>query len=295
MSVENLVSTGPLILAIPVAAAAGAVTFLSPCCLPLVPGYLSYITGMSGAGADRKAAAGTATAGTAAVAVTVEGAGAGEAGGGGGVTTATVAAPQDAVTTPKGRAVAGTALFIVGFSAVFAVYGLAVGGLGQLLRTHNTGLTQVLGAITIVLGLMFAGAFDRFSFAGRIFRPSARPRAGLAGAPLLGVMFGFGWSPCIGPTLTAVLTLSASSGTAARGAFLAFVYGLGLGVPFLIVAAAFQRAVNVLGFFRRNARMVSRIGGAFLVVVGILEVSGAWTSAIDWLHTHWFSSYVPPL
>jgi len=294
MSVENLVSTGPLILAIPVAAAAGAVTFLSPCCLPLVPGYLSYITGMSGAGADRKAAAGTATAGTAAVAVAVEGAGAGEAGGGG-VTTATVAAPRDAAATPKGRAVAGTALFIVGFSAVFAVYGLAVGGLGQLLRTHNTGLTQVLGAITIVLGLMFAGAFDRFSFAGRIFRPSARPRAGLAGAPLLGVMFGFGWSPCIGPTLTAVLTLSASSGTAARGAFLAFVYGLGLGVPFLIVAAAFQRAVNVLGFFRRNARMVSRIGGAFLVVVGILEVSGAWTSAIDWLHTHWFSSYVPPL
>ena len=291
MSVENLVSTGPLILAIPVAAAAGAVTFLSPCCLPLVPGYLSYITGMSGAGADRKAAAAAATAGTAAVAVAVEGAGEG----GGGVTTATVAAPQEPGAATKGRAVVGTALFIVGFSAVFAVYGLAVGGLGQLLRTHNTGLTQVLGAITIVLGLMFAGAFDRFSFAGRIFRPSARPRAGLAGAPLLGVMFGFGWSPCIGPTLTAVLTLSASSGTAARGAFLAFVYGLGLGVPFLIVAAAFQRAVNVLGFFRRNARMVSRIGGAFLVVVGVLEVSGAWTSAIDWLHTHWFSSYVPPL
>ena len=142
---------------------------------------------------------------------------------------------------------------------------------------------------------MFAGAFDRFSFAGRIFRPSARPRAGLAGAPLLGVMFGFGWSPCIGPTLTAVLTLSASSGTAARGAFLAFVYGLGLGVPFLIVAVAFQRAVTVLGFFRRNARLVSRIGGAMLVLVGALEVSGAWTSAIDWLHTHWFSSYVPPL
>jgi len=292
MSVENLVSTGPLILAIPVAAAAGAVTFLSPCCLPLVPGYLSYITGMSGAGAGGEAAGGTVAAaegpaaGTAAVAV--EGAG-------GGVTTATVAAPRGPARTPKGRAVAGTALFIVGFSAVFAVYGLTVGALGQLLRAHDTGLTQILGAITILLGLMFAGAFDRFSFAGRIFRPSARPRAGLAGAPLLGVMFGFGWSPCIGPTLTAVLTLSASSGTAARGAFLAFVYGLGLGIPFLIVAAAFQRAVNVLGFFRRNARLVSRIGGALLVLVGVLEVTGAWTSAIDWLHTHWFSSYVPPL
>jgi cytochrome c-type biogenesis protein len=142
---------------------------------------------------------------------------------------------------------------------------------------------------------MFAGAFDRFSFAGRIFRPAARPRAGLAGAPLLGVLFGVGWSPCIGPTLTAVLALSASSGTAARGAFLAFVYGLGLGIPFLIVAVAFQRVVNVLGFFRRNARMVSRIGGAMLVVVGILEVTGAWTSAINWLRANWFTSYHTPL
>jgi cytochrome c-type biogenesis protein len=285
MSVENLVSSGPLILAIPVAAAAGALTFLSPCCLPLVPGYLSYITGMSGAGGAAESAAVTG-GGTAAVAV---------AEGGGGVTTARVTASDAPGPAPTGRAVAGTALFVLGFSAVFAVYGLAFGGLGHLLRAHNTGLTQVLGVITILLGLMFAGAFDRFSFAGRIFRPSARPRAGLAGAPLLGVMFGFGWTPCIGPTLTAVLALSETSGTAARGAFLAFVYGLGLGVPFLIVAAAFQRAVNVLGFFRRNARLVSRIGGALLVVVGVLEVTGAWTSAIAWLHTHWLTSYSTPL
>jgi len=308
MSVENLVSSGPLLLAIPVAAAAGAVTFLSPCCLPLVPGYLSYITGMSGAGAHGGATRGAESA-------AAEGGGAGAAavavaeGGSGGVTIATVTtadAPGSAAAPstgglssppypPGGRAVAGTALFVLGFSAVFAVYGLAFGGLGHLLRAHNTGLTQVLGVITILLGLMFAGLFDRFTFAGRIFRPSARPRAGLAGAPLLGVMFGFGWSPCIGPTLTAVLALSETSGTAARGAFLAFVYGLGLGIPFLIVAAAFQRAVNVLGFFRRNARLVSRIGGALLVVVGVLEVTGAWTSAIAWLHTHWFGSYSSPL
>ncbi|MFY9999739.1 MAG: cytochrome c biogenesis protein CcdA, partial [Trebonia sp.] len=267
MSVENLVSSGPLILAIPVAAAAGALTFLSPCCLPLVPGYLSYITGMSGVGAEGAAVTG---GGTAAVAVAE--------GGSGGVTTATVTTSDTPGSAPTGRAVVGTALFVLGFSAVFAVYGLAFGGLGHLLRAHNTGFTQVLGVITILLGLMFAGAFDRFSFAGRIFRPAARPRAGLAGAPLLGVMFGFGWTPCIGPTLTAVLALSETSGTAARGAFLAFVYGLGLGIPFLIVAAAFQRAVNVLGFFRRNARLVSRIGGALLVVVGVLEVTGAWTS-----------------
>ena len=211
------------------------------------------------------------------------------------VTTRTRTAPAGPAAPAKGRAVAGTALFVLGFSLVFATYGLALGGLGQLLRAHSTGLTQVLGGITILLGLMFAGVFDRFSFAGRIFRPSARPKAGLAGAPLLGVMFGFGWSPCIGPTLTAVLALSAWSGTAVRGAFLAFIYGLGLGIPFLIVAVAFQRVVNVLSFFRRNARLVSRIGGALLVIVGILEVTGAWTSAINWMRANWIGSYKLPI
>jgi cytochrome c-type biogenesis protein len=287
MSVQNLVTSGPLLLAMPVAAAAGALTFLSPCCLPLVPGYLSYVTGMSGAGAG---AAGAGGASASAVAT------AGADGSDGGVATRTVTTTaRGPGTAAKGRAVAGTALFVVGFSLVFAVYGLAIGGLGELFRAHNTGLTQVLGGITILLGLLFAGAFDRFSFAGRIFRPSARPRAGLVGAPLLGVLFGVGWSPCIGPTLTAVLALSASSGTAARGAFLAFIYGLGLGIPFLLVALAFQRAVNVLGFFRRNARLVSRIGGAMLILLGILEVTGAWTSALNWMRAHWISGYELPL
>jgi cytochrome c-type biogenesis protein len=290
MSIDSLVSSGPLLLAIPVAAAAGAVTFLSPCCLPLVPGYLAYITGMSGAGASTTGEAGGAAAVSTDGEVIVSRGGATT-----GVTTQARAATTGPAAPATGRAVAGTALFVVGFSLVFAIYGLAVGGLGQLLRAHTTGLTQVLGGLTILLGLLFAGAFDRFTFAGRIFRPSAKPRAGLAGAPLLGVMFGVGWSPCIGPTLAAVLALGLSSGTAARGAFLAFVYGLGLGIPFLIVAVAFQRMVNVLGFFRRNARAVSRIGGILLIVVGLLEVTGAWTSAITWLKDHWFNGYATPL
>ena len=289
----SLVSSGPLLLAIPVAAAAGAVTFLSPCCLPLVPGDLAYITGMSGADAT----AVPATTGPAGLAADGDAAGNAdsEAEAGGGVTTrarAKATAPSDRHT---GRTVAGTALFVAGFSAVFSLTGLAVGGLGQLFSAHDSLLTRVLGAVTIVLGLLFFGAFDRFMFAGRVFKPSVMPKAGLAGAPLLGVLFGIGWTPCIGPTLTAVLALSLQSGTAARGAFLAFIYGLGLGIPFLVVAVAFSRMVNVLGFFKRNARTVSRIGGVLLVAVGLLEVTGAWTSAITWLHTHWFSGYNLPL
>ena len=291
MSIPQLVTSGPLILALPVAAAAGAVTFLSPCCLPLVPGYLSFVTGMAGAGGSAPGPVPPAAPDSSAVA-TAHGSGVTD---GSGVAVAAPPLAATAAVPPRGRVVAGTALFVLGFSVVFVAYGAALGGLGHLLTGHARALTQVLGGLTILLGLLFAGAFDRFSFAGRIVRPSARPKAGLAGAPLLGVMFGLGWTPCIGPTLTAVLALSASSGTVARGALLAFVYALGLGVPFLLVSFGFQAAMRAFAFFRRRARLVTRIGGAMLICVGLLEVTGAWSTFMAWLQVHWVSSYQPPI
>ncbi len=234
---------GPLLLAAPVALAAGAVSFASPCVLPLVPGYLSYVTGMSGAdvsGSLRRSVL-------------------------------------------RSRTALGAVLFVLGFSVVFVAYGAAFGGLGAALREHQRGLQETFGVITILLGLTFAGVLSRLPVTSREFRVHRMPAAGLAGAPVLGVLFGLGWTPCIGPTLSTVLTLAASDShaTAGRGALLTVFYCLGLGVPFVVVALAFRRAMGALALFRRHGRGLMLAGGTLLVLIGVLEVTGSWNTIVN--------------
>lgn len=260
MNATSAVAYGPLLIAIPIAMVAGLLSFLSPCCLPLVPGYLAYVSGS--AGAEATTAATTNRLGTTAGAASV------------------VTPTQRRRSTLLSPTLVGTMLFVLGFAAVFTSYGALFGELGAVLVRYNATITKVLGALTIVLGMAYAGLLSRIPLFGWTFRTRFQARTGLVGAPVLGVLFGIGWTPCIGPTLATVLTLAATSAGAGRGALLSFAYSIGLGAPFLLAAMGVSRAFRVFGWAREHAPMIMRLGGAMLIGVGVLEVTGAWTAMV---------------
>lgn len=233
--VRETVLDGSLLAAVPIAVAAGAVSFLSPCVLPLVPGYLGYVTGLTGVDLARQR---------------------------------------------RGRMLAGSGLFVLGFTAVYVPIGATAGALGAALAGHEVGLTRVLGAVTVVLGLVYLGAVPLLQGQAR---PDLRPAAGMAGAPLLGAVFALGWTACTGPTLGAILALAGVGAGAWRGALLATAYCLGLGAPFLLAAIAYRKAMGAFAVVRRHSLAVSRAGGGLLVLVGVLLLSGMWTELTNLL------------
>ena len=269
----GIVTDGSLLLAMAVAALVGLISFASPCCLPLIPGYVSYVAGLTGSQAtavrSRVAAAGGPPAPSAGCAT--------ETGTGSVAASSPPAAPA---TAGRGRVLAGSLLFIAGFSAVFVSFGALFGGLGRLLLEWAPVLTRVAGVVVIGMGLSFLGAIPWLMRERRIHR---RPPAGLAGAPVLGVVFGLGWTPCLGPTLAAVNTLAYTQASAGRGAVLAAAYCLGLGIPLVLVALGARRALTFSAFARRHAPTVMRVGGALLIVLGILLVTGWWDALMIWL------------
>ncbi len=230
------VLSGSMLLAVPFAVLAGLASFASPCVLPLVPGYLGFVSGMAASGTGRQADGTLAT-------------------------------------VRKGRLLLGVGLFVAGFTVVFVVLGVLAGSVGQVLLRNSDLISRVLGVVVIVMGLVFAGWLPIAQTERRIH---VAPTAGLWGAPLLGLVFGLGWVPCIGPTLVAVYTLALDQASAGRGALLSVAYCLGLGLPFLLVALGMERSQRVLGFLRTHRVAVMRIGGGLLVAVGIALVTGLW-------------------
>ena len=235
---------GTMALALPVALLAGLVSFFSPCVVPLLPGYLSYATGLGAA-------------------EVVEG------------------------STRRGRMLAGTSLFVLGFAAVFVMTGVVAGSAGQLLAAYRDVITRVLGVVIIMLGLIFAGVLK---IGQRDLRLHRIPAVGVAAAPLVGVVFALGWTPCLSPTLGVVVNLGFNEGTAIRGGLLGFVYALGLGIPFVLAGLAFTRMASAVAFLRERQQLVMRIGGVLLIIVGLLLVTGTW-NALTAVLRQWASNF----
>ncbi|GAC1445680.1 MAG: cytochrome c biogenesis protein CcdA [Mycobacteriales bacterium] len=270
-SFAHAVSDGPLLLALPVAAAAGLVSFLSPCCLPLMPGYLSYVTGLAGSELAGKELAGAQLAGAQLAGGDFAPADARRPAGS---RLPSTAARRVAVGSVRRlRIVIGSVLFVAGFSAVFVSEGLLFGGLGALMADHRLVLERVLGAVTILMGLAFLGVVP---WLDRDLRVHRMPETGLLGAPLLGLVFGLGWTPCLGPTLAAVQGLAFTQSSAGRGAVLTMAYCLGLGVPFVLTGLLFERALGAFAVIKRHYGVVKAAGGGLLVLVGVLLVTGIW-------------------
>ncbi|UFQ17318.1 MULTISPECIES: cytochrome c biogenesis CcdA family protein [Streptomyces] len=240
---NQTVMSGALLLAIPIAVLGGLVSFFSPCVLPLVPGYLSYVTGVSG---------------------------------------------QDLGEARRGRMAAGASLFVAGFTVVFVSVTVFFGAVGHTLKTHQSTINTVLGVVMIALGLFFMGLMPWLT--QREFRFHKRPAVGLAGAPIVGALFAVGWTPCVGPTLASVITLSADSGNPQRGALLGVAYSLGLGIPFILAAVAFRKALGAFGWVKRHYAWVMRIGGIMMIATGLLLVTGVWDSMVQQMQV-WTSSY----